>query len=216
MVEDLDPADILDDISELSFEMKVPLRSVPRRRFETEAATESHQGVMARADPLPESSLLQLSEMPNPHLLVLDGVTDPGNLGALLRTAECAGVTGVVLPRHRAARITPTVTKSAAGAIEHLRIGTVPGIPNALSQLRAANVWVVGLDEAGERSIHDVELGDDPIAVVMGAEGTGMSRLARSRCDVLARIPMRGVVPSLNVSAAAAVTLFEIARRRTP
>ena len=150
-----------------------------------------------------------------PLLLVVDGVTDPGNLGAILRTAECAGVTGVVLPRHRAARITPTVAKRAAGAIEHLKFAPVSGIPTALGTLAELGVWTVGLEVAADHTIWDLTIADAPLALVLGAEGRGLSRLVRRRCDVTARIPVTGRLDSLNVSAATAVALFEILRRRS-
>lgn len=148
-------------------------------------------------------------------LLVVDGVTDPGNLGAILRTAECAGVTGVVLPRHRAARITPTVAKRAAGAIEHLRFAPVSGIPTALATLAELGVWSVGLDVTADRTIWQLDIAEAPLALVLGAEGRGLSRLVRRRCDVTARIPVTGRLDALNVSAAAAIALFEVLRRRT-
>ena len=149
-----------------------------------------------------------------PFLLALDGITDPGNFGAVLRTAECAGVTGVVLPRHRSARITPTVAKAAAGAVEYLQFAVVPGIPSALRTLSSRDVWTVGLDAAGPRPIHDLDLSGEAVALVLGAEGRGLSRLVVQRCDVLASIPLRGTLGSLNVAAAAAVACFEMARRR--
>lgn len=215
MVEDLDAADILEDISELSFEMKVPLRAVPRRRFDSEAATESHQGVMAKAEPLPESLLDDLARQPNAHILVLDGVTDPGNLGALLRTAECAGVTGVVLAKHRAVHVSPTVTKTAAGAIEHLSMAVVGGIPTAVKDLQQMGVLTVGLDMAGDTSVFDLPLAaDQPVALVLGAEGRGLGRLVKERVDVRASIPMLGELNSLNVAMAGAVAMFEVVRRR--
>ena len=147
-------------------------------------------------------------------LVLVDGVTDPQNLGAILRSAECAGATGVVIPRHRSAHVTPAVTKAAAGAIEHLSMALVAGIPSALQDLGRLGVTTVGLDERGERDIFDIELGDRPVALVLGAEGAGLGPLARKRCDVLARIPLSGEIPSLNVSAAAAVACFEVARQR--
>ena len=147
-------------------------------------------------------------------LLVVDGVNDPGNLGAILRTAECAGVTGVVLPRHRAARITPTVAKRAAGAIEHLRFAPVSGIPTALATLADLGVWSVGLDVTADQTIWELPIADAPLALVLGAEGRGLSRLVRRRCDVTARIPVTGRLDALNVSAATAVALFEVMRRR--
>ncbi len=112
-------------------------------------------------------------------LVVVDGVTDPQNLGALLRSAECAGVTGVVLPRHRSAHVTPTVTKVAAGAIEHVSIAVVPGVPGALQELERLGVWTVGLDERGPEPVFNLGLGDRPVALVIGAEGRGLSPLSR-------------------------------------
>lgn len=216
MIEDLDSADILEDISELSFEMKVPLRAVPRRRFESEAATESHQGVMAKAEALPESSLDELANMPNAHILVLDGVTDPGNLGALLRTAECAGVTGVVLAKHRAVHVSPTVTKTAAGAVEHLAMAVVGGIPTAIKDLKDLGVLTVGLDMDGDVPVFALPLShDQPVALVLGAEGKGLGRLVKERVDVRASIPMLGELNSLNVAMAGAIAMFEVVRRRS-
>ena len=148
-------------------------------------------------------------------LVVVDGVTDPQNLGALLRSAECAGVTGVVLPRHRSAHVTPTVTKVAAGAIEHVSVAVVPGVPGALQELERLGVWTVGLDERGSEPVFNLQLGDRPIALVIGAEGRGLAPLTRQRCDVLARIPLHGSIDSLNVSAAGAVAMFEVARQRS-
>lgn len=213
---DLDPAPILDDIIDLADEQKVPIRELSRSKFESLSRTEASQGVIAMAAPLIPvelDDLLGVDETP-PFLLLLDRITDPGNLGAILRTAECAGVSGVVLPRHRAAHVTPTVAKAAAGAVEHLRIALVAGLPAAMTALRDAGVWTVGLDSAGERSIHDLAVADEPVALVLGAEGSGLGRLVRERCDTVASISLHGAIDSLNVSAAAAVACFEIVRRR--
>lgn len=215
---DLDPAPILDEIIDLADEAKVTIREISRAKFESMTRTDASQGVLALAQPLLPTELADLLE-PDfdgtpPFLLLLDGITDPGNLGAILRTAECAGVTGVILPRHRAAHITPTVAKAAAGAVEHLRMALVAGLPAAMKTLSGAGVWTVGLDAGGDRSVHDLSVADEPIALVLGAEGPGLSRLVRERCDAVASIPLLGVLDSLNVSAAAAVACFEVARRR--
>ena len=223
----LDPAPIIDHIVELAREQRTTIREVSRSELDATARTESPQGVVALADPLPEADLAELVEATPggttgrdgrpagaPFLLALDGITDPGNFGAVLRTAECAGVTGVVLPRHRSARITPTVAKAAAGAVEHLRFAVVPGMPSALRTLSRHDVWTVGLDAAGTRPLHELELSGEAVALVLGSEGRGLSRLVAQRCDVLASIPLRGVLGSLNVAAAAAVACFEIARGR--
>ncbi|MEL7207781.1 MAG: RNA methyltransferase, partial [Actinomycetota bacterium] len=127
----------------------------------------------------------------------------------------CAGATGVVLPRHRAARVTPTVAKAAAGAIEHLPIATVGGIPAALARLVELGVWTVGLDQDGDQPLWDLAVATEPVALVFGAEGRGLSRLARERCDTVVSVPQMGRLDSLNVSAAAAVACFEVARRRS-
>jgi 23S rRNA (guanosine2251-2'-O)-methyltransferase len=171
--------------------------------------------VVAHAYPIEPSDFDDLCRMPPaPFLLGVDGVTDPQNLGALLRSAEGAGVTGVVLPRHRAVHVTPAVTKAAAGAVEHLAIAVVAGVPAALARARDLGVWVVGLDEDGRESLFDLELATEPVLLVVGAEGPGLSRLVRRRCDVLVRIPLRGRLPSLNVATAGALALFEVSRRR--
>jgi 23S rRNA (guanosine2251-2'-O)-methyltransferase len=147
-------------------------------------------------------------------LLLVDGVTDPQNLGAILRSAECAGASGVVIPRHRSAHVTPAVTKAAAGAIEYLPMALVAGIPSALQDLERLGVLTIGLDERGSTTLFDLDIGDRPVAIVLGAEGRGLAPLARRRCEILARIPMGGEVSSLNVAAAAAVACFEVARQR--
>jgi 23S rRNA (guanosine2251-2'-O)-methyltransferase len=132
----------------------------------------------------------------------------------VLRSAEVLGATAAVLPRHRAVGITPAVTKAAAGAIEHLPISFVGGVPNALEQARRADVWCVGLDAGGDQSVFDVAVADQPIVLVLGAEGHGLSRLTRARCDTIVSIPMLGRVESLNVSAAAAIACAAVARAR--
>lgn len=216
MVDGLDDAPILTDIRELAADLRVPLKSVTRKRFEADAFTTSHQGVLAKARPLEETPLDDLLTGPAPFLLVLDGVTDPQNLGAILRTAECAGVTGVVLPRHRAAHVTPTVTKIAAGAIEHLDLAIVGGIPSALTEMADAAVLTVGLDADGPTSLYSVDLtADRPVALVLGAEGAGLGRLVKQRVEVLARLPLRGRLNSLNVAMASAAACFEVVRQRS-
>jgi 23S rRNA (guanosine2251-2'-O)-methyltransferase len=219
MASDLDPAPILDDIRELAEAARVPVRPIARGKLDSLARTDAPQGVLAFAAELPEAELEDLAEArpggPAPFLLALDGVTDPGNVGALLRTAEGAGVTGVVLPRHRAVHVTPSVAKSAAGAIEHLPMALVGGMPAALSKLSSMGVWIIGFDSEADRTLWDLDLGDEPVALVLGAEGAGLSRLARERCDQVVAIPLRGALGSLNVSAAGALACFEVARRRS-
>jgi 23S rRNA (guanosine2251-2'-O)-methyltransferase len=212
-----EPADVLRDIVELAESERVQVRTVGRSKFFAEARCEAPQGVLAKAAPLDEVLLDDLAASRGsvpPFLVAVDGVTDPGNLGALLRSAECAGVTGIVLPRHRAVHVTPTVAKAAAGAIEHLRFAVVGGLPAALQQLSQRGVWVVGLDGDASTELWDLPAADGPIALVLGAEGKGLSRLARQRCDEAVRIPLRGSLGSLNLSVAGALACFEVARAR--
>ncbi len=211
---DATPAPVLDRIADLAAGERVPVRRVGRSRLDAEARTEAPQGVLAHARPLPEADLDELCTGTGPFLLALDGVTDPQNLGGLLRTAEAAGATGAILPRHRAVHVTPAVTKAAAGAVEHVPMALVGGLPAALTRVREAGVWVVGLDPGATESLYDLSVADEPAMVVLGAEGRGMSRLVRERCDVLVHIPLRGRIPSLNVAAAGALALFEVSRRR--
>jgi 23S rRNA (guanosine2251-2'-O)-methyltransferase len=209
----------VEDIRELAAARRIPVVEVARKRVESEARSEAPQGVLAKAAPIPEHDLEDLLSRRGgrqPFLLAVDGVTDPGNLGALLRSAEGAGVTGVVLPKHRAVHVTPTCSKSAAGAVEHLRMTQVGGLPAALARMKERGVWVVGLADEAERSVFDLgDLAVDGICLVLGAEGSGLSRLVRERCDLLVSIPMLGRLSSLNVSAAGAVACFEVTRART-
>lgn len=215
---DLDERDVIADIIALAHAQRVPVMEMNRRKLEAEARSEAPQGVLAKAAPLPEAQLSDLMKRrpgKPPFLVAVDGVTDPGNLGALLRCCDGAGVHGVVLPRHRAVHVTPTVAKAAAGAIEHVPIAVVGGLPTALTQMRDAGIWVVGLDDAADRSLFDLgDLATEAVCLVLGAEGAGLSRLVRERCDLIVSIPMRGRLSSLNVSAAAALATYEITRHR--
>lgn len=218
MAEDQDPSPQLDRIEELAAQRRVPVETVPRARLDGQARTDAPQGVVALARPLDPVPLRDLCRAADdgtpPFLLVAAGITDPRNLGALLRSAECAGIGGVVLPRHRSARLSATVTKTAAGAIEHLAFAVVGGIPTALQELRELGVWSIGLAGEASQSLYDLPLADGPVALVVGSEEKGLAPLVRRRCDVLAAIPQRGALPSLNVGVAGAVACFEVARQR--
>lgn len=214
IADDTAPAAVLDDIVDLAADRGVPLRRVPGAHLASAARTDAPQGVLAFADPLPEADVDELLRDPHAFLVVLDGVTDPHNVGSILRSAEGAGATGAVLPRHRAAGLGPTVAKASAGAIEHVPVARVGGIPATLERASRAGVWTVGLDGGADDELFALDLGDRPIALVLGSEGRGLSRLAAARCDVRVRIPMRGAVESLNVSVAAALACYEVARKR--
>ena len=209
-----DSSEQLDAIEALARSRRVPVSYVSRARIDREAHTEGHQGVYATCDPVACVELAELLVVDDPFLLVCDGVTDPRNLGALLRSAECAGVTGVVLPTHRAARLTPAVTKTAAGAIEHLAFCAVGGVPNALKALADAGVATVGLAPESRHSIYDLDVAAGPIALVVGGEERGLGQLVRTRCARVVAIPQLGAIESLNASVAGAVACFEVARQR--
>lgn len=214
MAADLDPAPILDDIRELAGDQRVGVREVKRSAIEAQARSEAPQGVIAMVTALEPTDLDRLTAGDRPFLLVLDGIHDPQNLGAILRSAEGAGVTGIVLPRHRSVRVTAAVTKTAAGAVEWLPFAVVAGVPAALADLKARGIWVVGLDQDADEAVWDLKVANEPVALVLGSEGSGLARLTRERCDVVAALPLAGRLGSLNVSAAAAVACYEIARLR--
>ena len=210
--------EVIGDIVEIARSMRVQVTEVARKRLDQQARSEAPQGVLAFAAPLQEAelaALLRRSGNTPPFLVAVDGVTDPGNLGALLRCCDGAGVHGVVLPRHRAVHVTPTVAKAAAGAIEHVPMAVVGGLPAALGRIKEAGVWVVGLDDEADKSLFEIDdLAKEGICLVMGAEGNGLSRLVRERCDLIVSIPMRGRLSSLNVSTAAALATYEVTRHR--
>jgi len=203
------------ELEDLAEEARVRIRRVPVDQLERRARTDAPQGVVASAAPIVPADVDALLEDPAAFLVALDGVTDPQNLGAVIRSAETAGATGMVLSRHRAVGLTPAVTKAAAGALEYLPVAFVSGIPGVLERAARAHVWSVGLDADGDTSVFELPVADQPLVVVLGAEGRGLSRLARARCEVIASIPMHGHIESLNVSAAAAIACSEVARQRS-
>jgi 23S rRNA (guanosine2251-2'-O)-methyltransferase len=215
---ELEGSDAVDDIVEIAAANRVPVITVARKKLEAAARSEAPQGVLAIAASLPEADLsryLKRKGSQPPFIVAVDGVTDPGNLGAIIRSCDGAGVDVVVVPRHRAVHVTPTVAKASAGAVEHVPIAVVSGLPAALQRMRDAGIWVIGLDDAADRNLFEVgDLAVEPVCVVLGAEGAGLSRLVRDRCDLIVSIPMLGRVSSLNVSAAAALTTYEIRRHR--
>ncbi len=179
------------------------------------AVTQAPQGLVAEATPLPRADIADLvPEAGSAAILVLDHLQDPRNLGAIARTAVAAGFGGLVVPTRRAAPVGATAFKAAAGALEHLQLATVSSIASALDRLRAMDVWLVGLDAHGERSIFGLDLLKEPVALVVGAEARGLGRLVRDKVDVVASIPHVGSIESLNASVAASLAMYELARMR--
>jgi len=218
LVDGLDPSSQLDEIERWCARRHVRVQVVSERRLDSVARTDAPQGVVAFADPIEPvdlDDLCRAGAAAAPMLLVLDGVTDPHNVGSLLRSAACAGVSGIVLARHRAAHVTPTVAKVAAGAAEHVPVALVPGIPAALSRLAELGVRCIGLDADASTALYDLGgVADGPVALVLGSEGRGLSQLTRRRCDIVVSIPQHGGVASLNVATAGAIACFDLARRR--
>lgn len=206
------------EIVELATAAGVALRRVSHEELRAMARTDAPQGVVALAAPVRPFVLEELvgrcTAGSPPLLVVLDGVTDPRNLGAVMRSALAAGASGLVVARHRAARLSPAAMKAAAGAAEHLPVALAGGIPSALAVLADAGLWTVGLDRAAATPVWDLPVADQGLALVLGSEGRGLAPLVRKRCQVLASIPQQGPVDSLNVSAAAAVACFAVARCR--
>jgi 23S rRNA (guanosine2251-2'-O)-methyltransferase len=196
----------------------VQLRRVSTKRLDGFYGGGRHQGVVAIAEERGARESLEdrLDSLKEPPLLlVLDGVTDPHNLGACLRVADAAGVHAVIAPKDRAAGISAVVSKVSSGAAESMPYYMVTNLARTLDELKERNIWIVGADERAQQTLYEAQL-PDAIAWVLGAEGEGMRRLTRERCDLLVKIPMRGSVGSLNVSVAGGVCLFESLRRRLP
>jgi len=194
----------------------IPVRPMPRDQLTRLARAASHQGVVAITAEKRYNDMADLiGQRRGSHafLLVLDGIEDPHNLGAIIRTAEGAGADGIVIPERRAVGVTSTVAKAAAGAVEYLPIARVTNIGRAIEDLKTRNIWTVGLDERGEKTYDQLDYKMD-CALVLGAEGHGLHEQVRKKCDFLVSIPMLGRVPSLNVSVAAAIVMYEIARQR--
>jgi 23S rRNA (guanosine2251-2'-O)-methyltransferase len=196
---------------------RVVIQIVDRRHLDTLARGIAHQGVAALAAvvaPVTVEDLLQRirDHGEAPFLVVLDGVQDPQNLGAIIRTADAAGAHGVIIPRRRAAGLSPAVARASAGAVAHLPVAQVGNLVAALERLKADGVWIVGADPEGAERYDAAGLAP-PVALVLGGESHGLHRLVRERCDRVVRIPLRGQVASLNVSVAAALLLYEVARR---
>ena len=189
-----------------------------RRKLDGMSRTKSHQGVIAiaavREYAQVDDILAAAREKGEPPLIVVcDEISDPQNLGAIIRTAECAGAHGVVIPKRRSAGLTAIVAKTSAGAVAHVPVARVPNIPSLLKDLKKQGVWVFGTAADGTTALYDADL-KGPAAIVIGSEGEGMTRLASENCDVLVSIPMRGKLSSLNASAAAAILLYEAVRQR--
>lgn len=195
----------------------VPVRQTPKGRFHELSGGAETQGVVAIASAVPilelEDLLVKLPDAQPPFLLLLDEIEDPHNLGALIRSALCFGVHGVILPRHHAATVNSTVIKTSAGAVLTLPVARVANLVEAIRQIKDRNIWVVGADGKAEKGLDEVIL-SGPLALVVGNEGRGLRRLVKETCDQLVRIPMAGSFDSLNASVAGAILMYAVSRQR--
>jgi 23S rRNA (guanosine2251-2'-O)-methyltransferase len=210
--------DIIDKIKGMASRNRVPVVEVGKQKFRDLVSDTTTQGVVAIVGTkayVELEDILEIARQRNepPFVLILDEIEDPQNLGALLRTAECAGVHGAVIPKHHAASVNQTVAKTSAGASEHLAVAKVVNIANTLDELKEKGLWVVGTDGTAERHYADIDY-TMPLAVVVGNEGKGIRQLVREKCDFMVKIPLYGKVGSLNASVAGALVMYEAVRKR--
>ena len=201
-----------EEVSKAAGASSVPVKKVDRTRIEELARGGVHQGVVARVGPYPYSDLDEILAAPDPLVLVLDGITDPRNLGAILRVVDGAGASGVVVPKDRAVGVTAAAVKASAGASEHVRVTGETNLRRAIDRMKKEGLWVYAAEGRGT-PYHELDL-TGPVALVVGSEGRGIRRLVREGCDGAVSVPMLGAVESLNVSVAVAVLLYEARRQR--
>jgi 23S rRNA (guanosine2251-2'-O)-methyltransferase len=191
---------------------------VDKERLDGIYTSANHQGIVAQVDNYEYSSVDEILEQAalsgqEPFILILDGIEDPQNLGSIIRTAECAGVHGIIIPQHSSAEVTAAVVRASAGAVEHIRIARETNLVSCIQRLKEQGLWVVGASMEGSQEYFHSQL-PSPTALVIGGEGTGIRRLVRQNCDLLIRIPMLGSIASLNASVAAGLIMYEVMRQR--
>lgn len=202
----------------LAKDKKVVVKQVDRRKLDQMSETGAHQGVIAQITPYKYFELEDILEYArekeeDPFIIILDEIEDPHNFGSIIRTAETCGAHGIVIPKRRNVGVTPTVYKSSAGAVEHVRITKVSNLNNTIDKLKEKGIWVYGADMAGESYCCDANLGG-PIALIIGSEGKGILKLTKEKCDVLVKIPMVGKISSLNASVAGGILMYEILKQK--
>ena len=203
----------LGPILDLARERGVVVEWTHRAKLDKLSGGRIHQGVIAQVAPYHYAELEDLLTAEEPLLLILDGIEDPHNLGSLLRTAESVAASGAVIPKRRAAPITPTEEKAASGALAHLPVARVSNLAQTIDELKEHGLWVVGCDMDGEQTLWEADL-TGPLAAVVGSEGSGVSRLVKEKCDFIVRLPMLGKISSLNASVAGGIVLYEVLRQR--
>ena len=199
-------------------EKKIIVSEVTRAKLDELTDGENHQGVVAYTIPYKYcdvDDILNVAEQrqEKPFVIILDGIEDPHNLGAIIRTAECMGAHGIIIPKRRAAAVTGTVIKVSAGALEHIKVARVNNINDTILYLQEKGLWIVGMDAKGENSIQNIDL-KGSTGIVIGSEGEGISNLTMKRCDLLAKIDMKGKITSLNASVSCGMVMYEVLRQR--
>ena len=210
---------VIDEIKALAQQRGIPVVQATKQNFRALASDVTTQGVIAvvsRKQYVDLTRILRVAKERNEKgfILILDEIEDPQNLGALIRTAECVGVHGVVIPKHHAASVTTAVVKSSAGATEHMAMAEVTNIANTIIELKKNEFWVIGLDMSGDKLYTEVDY-KNPVAIVVGSEGKGIRRLVKDHCDYLVRIPLYGTIESLNASVAGALVMYEVVKQRS-
>lgn len=207
----------LEDILKLAKANKVNVQFAPKNKLDG-LTDERHQGVVAMTSPqdyMDIKELISKCEHPNSHVMILDGLEDPHNLGSILRTADATGFKGIIIPKHRAVGLTSTVAKTSTGAIQHVPVSRVGNINQTIDQLKDAGFWIVGTDGDAKTDYRDIP-GDVNLAIIIGNEGNGISKKTLEKCDFTVRIPMVGSVTSLNASVSAALLMYEVYRKHQP
>jgi len=210
---------IIQKILSLAHERRISVQLTDKLRLTQMTGTKNSQGVAAMIAEYCYSDITEMLTLANdrvepPLIALLDGIEDPHNLGAIIRSAECAGVHGIIIPQHRAVDLTETVAKTSAGALSHIAVAKVTNLIPVMEELRQAGLWIAGATNEAEKDLYHTDL-SEPLGIVIGSEGRGIRRLVKEKCDFLIRIPMKGKISSLNASVAAAVVFFEVVRQRT-
>ena len=208
----------INKIIALAREKKIIINEVTKAKLNQMSQTENNQGVIAIVPPFNYCELEDILDLAknrkeNPFVLILDGIEDPHNLGSIIRTAETAGVHGIIIPKRRAASVNSTVSKVSAGAVEHMKIARVNNINDAMKTLKENDIWICGTDMNTDKYFYEVDF-TGGIGIVIGSEGYGMSKLVKENCDFLVKIPMKGKITSLNASVSAGIVVYEVVRQR--
>lgn len=208
----------IEELTRLATNRGIFIQYVEKTRLDKMYTQTNHQGIVASVETYQYSDIGEVLEFASlrgedPFILILDGIEDPQNFGSIIRTAECAGVHGIVIPRHNSVEVTETVAKTSTGAIEYMKIVQETNLINTIKDLKKQGLWVVGADMAGESNYYSTSI-PSPTALVIGAEGRGMRKLVKENCDIIVKIPMLGQIESLNASIAAALLIYEVVRQR--